>query len=66
MIVEDGLLMNNNVSAVRVSGGVEVRDTTIVIDTERYTDGPGVIDGGQHNTRGVWGDNRGRGLTGDW
>ncbi|WP_284011188.1 hypothetical protein [Haloarcula pelagica] len=64
VIVEDGLLMNNNVSAVRVSGGVEVRDTTIVIDTERYTDGPGVIDGGQHNTRGVWGDNRGAGTDG--
>ena len=64
VIVEGGLLLNNNVSAVRVSGGVEVRDTTVVIDTERYTNGPGRIDGGQHNTRGIWGDNRGAGTDG--
>jgi len=64
VVIEGGLLMNNNVSAVRVSGGVEVRDTTIYIDTDRYTDGPGVIDGSTHNTRGVWGDNRQDGTDG--
>lgn len=57
VIVEGGLLMNNNVSAVRVSGGVEVRDTTIFIDVDRYRDGAGVVDGNAHNTRGLWGDN---------
>lgn len=54
--IDGGLLTNNNVSAVRVSGGVVVRNTTIYIDTDHYLDGPGVISGAQHNTRGVWGD----------
>jgi len=37
--IEGGLLANNNVSAVRVSGGIEVHDTTIFIDTDHYVDG---------------------------
>jgi len=64
VIVDGGLLMNNNVSAVRVSGGVEVRNTTIVIDIDEYLDGPGVIDATAHNTRGLWGDSRDAGTAG--
>lgn len=64
VLIEGGLLANNNVSAVRLSGGVEVRGTTIFVDTDAYTDGPGQIQGDQHNTRGVWGDNRGAGSDG--
>ncbi|WP_255196456.1 hypothetical protein [Halorarius litoreus] len=56
VIIEGGLLMNNNVSAVRVSGGVEVYDTTVVIDTDAYRDGAGQLTDGAHNTRGFWGD----------
>ena len=37
--IEEGLLANDNVSAVRVSGGIEVHDTTIFIDTDHYVDG---------------------------
>jgi len=62
--IDGGLLTNNNVSAVRVSGGVEVSGTTIYIDTDRYLDGEGVISGFRHNTRGLWGDNRGAGTDG--
>lgn len=64
VVVEGGLLMNNNVSAVRVSGGVAVRDTTIVIDVDRFRAGAGVVDGGAHNTRGLWGDTTGAGTAG--
>lgn len=64
VVVEGGLLLNNNVSAVRVSGGVEVRDTTIYIDVDGYLNGPGVIQAPAHNTRGVWGDNRAAGTDG--
>ncbi|WP_255196455.1 hypothetical protein [Halorarius litoreus] len=56
VIIENGLLMNNNVSAVRVSGGVEVYDTTVVIDTDTYVQGEGQLTDGAHNTRGFWGD----------
>jgi len=62
--VVDGLLINNNVSAVRVSGSVVVRDTTIYIDVDRYRDGPGRIESSAHNTRGLWGDNRKKGTDG--
>lgn len=58
VVIADGLLINNNVSAVRVSGNVLVWNTTVYIDTDRYLDGPGTIDGTAHNTRGLWGDNR--------
>lgn len=64
VIVEGGLLMNNNVSAVRVGGGVEVVDTTILVDVDRYRTGPGRIDAAAHNTRGVWGDSRQAGRPG--
>ncbi|MFC6976821.1 hypothetical protein ACFQL1_22335 [Halomicroarcula sp. GCM10025709] len=64
VVVEGGLLMNNNVSAVRVGGGVEVRDTTVVIDVDDYTDGDGVLDASVHNTRGLWGDSRSSGSNG--
>lgn len=56
VIVDGGLLMNNNVSAIRVSEGVEVHDTTILIDIVRYLDGPGTLDASAHNARGLWGD----------
>jgi len=64
VIVDGGLLMNNNVSAVRVSGGVEVHGTTVYIDVDRYVDGPGNIRDEAHNTRGFWGDNRQAGTDG--
>jgi hypothetical protein len=64
VIVEGGLLMNNNVSAVRMSGGVTVRDTTIVIDTESYRTGRGLLEGDAHNTRGLWGDSMRTGTEG--
>lgn len=64
VVVEGGLLLNNNVSAVRVSGGVDVRNTTIVIDLDRYLKGPGVLEGNAHNTRGIWGDTSGGGPEG--
>lgn len=64
VVVEGGLLANNNVSAVRVSGGVTVRDTTIYIDIDRYLEGPGVLDADAHNTRGLWADARGAGEAG--
>ncbi|WP_436926721.1 hypothetical protein [Halosimplex amylolyticum] len=56
VVVDRGLLMNNNVSQVRVSGNVKVRDTTVVIDVDSYLDGEGVLEGDKHNTRGFWGD----------
>jgi hypothetical protein len=58
VIVDGGLLMNNNVSAVRVSGNVAVRDTTVVVDVDRYLEGAGVIQASAHNARGLWGDSR--------
>jgi hypothetical protein len=64
VVIEGGLLMNNNVSAVRVSGGVEVVDTTVYIDIDRYLDGPGTIAAPAHNTRGVWGDSKEAGTRG--
>lgn len=64
VLVEGGLLMNNNVAAVRVSDGVEVRDTTIVIDVDRFREGDGVVEGREHNTRGLWGDSSGAGSAG--
>jgi hypothetical protein len=64
VVVENGILLNNNVSAVRVGGGVEVHGTTIGIDIDTYRDGPGRIEAGGHDTRGVWGDNRGAGSDG--
>jgi hypothetical protein len=64
VIIEGGLLMDNNVSAVRVSGGVVVRGTTIYLDVDRYLEGPGVLEADAHNTRGVWGDNHGPGTNG--
>lgn len=64
VIIEGGQLMDNNVSAIRVSGGVEVHGTTISIDIDRYLEGPGVVEGSTHNTRGVWGDNRESGTDG--
>jgi len=59
VVLEGGLLMNNNVSSIRVSGGVEVIDTTVVLDIDRYLEGAGVINASSHNMRGVWGDSRG-------
>lgn len=64
VVIAGGLMINNNVSAVRVSGNVLVRNTTIYIDTDRYLDGPGRIDAPDHNTRGLWGDNRKEGANG--
>lgn len=64
VVVEGGLLMNNNVSAVRVSGSVQVHNTTIYIDMDRYVDGAGRLEGPDHNTRGLWGDNRQAGTDG--
>lgn len=64
VIVEGGYLVNNNVSAVRVSGGVEVRNTTVLLDIQGYLQGPGVLEGSAHNTRGFWGDNHGAGTNG--
>jgi len=56
VIIQDGFLVNNNVSAVRVSDGVEVHDTTIGLSLDGYLGGDGVFRGGKHNTRGFWGD----------
>lgn len=64
VVVEGGLLMNNNVSAVRVSGSVEVHNTTVYIDVDRYLEGPGTLEGPDHNTRGLWGDSRQAGTDG--
>jgi hypothetical protein len=64
VVVEGGLLANNNVSAVRVSGNVEVRGTTVLIDLHRYLDGPGILGGEAHNMRGFWGEARGAGTEG--
>lgn len=58
VIIEDGLLMNNNVAQVRVSGGVEVYNTTLYFNIGRYLDGPGVLEADAHNTRGFWGDTK--------
>lgn len=58
VVIDGGLILNNNVSAVRVSGSVLVRNTTVYIDIDRYLDGDGKIDQADHNTRGFWGDNR--------
>lgn len=64
VIIDGGLLSNNNVSAVRVSGGVTVRDTTVYLDVDDYLEGPGVLEASAHNTRGLWGDNSGPGADG--
>jgi hypothetical protein len=56
VVIQGGFLVNNNVSAVRVSGGVEVRDAVVYIDIDSYLQGRGVLEGPSHNTRGVWGD----------
>lgn len=61
-----GYLANNNVSCVRVSGGITVRGTTMELDIDSYLDGPGETTGGVggYNTRMIWGDRRGAGSPG--
>lgn len=59
VVIEDGLLINNNISQVRMSGTTRVYDTTMIFDVDRYVRGPGVFQGDIHNMRGIRGDTGG-------